>query len=63
MGNTDVIWHVLKPATADMIVAAPRLRLIQKIGVGMNAIDLKAAQARGIPGPTCQEPTPRPSPR
>lgn len=47
--ETDVLWHVLKPATADMIAAAPRLRLIQKIGVGVNTIDLKAAQARGIP--------------
>ena len=44
-----MLWHVLKPATARTIAAAPRLRLIQKIGVGVNTIDLKAAQARGIP--------------
>ena len=44
----DVIWHVLKPLTASMIAAAPRLRLIQKIGVGVNTIDLAVAQARGI---------------
>lgn len=47
--DTDVLWHVLKPCTAAMIEAAPRLRLIQKIGVGVNTIDLAAAQARGIP--------------
>ncbi len=47
--DTDVLWHVLKPCTADMIAAAPRLRLIQKIGVGVNTIDLEAAKARGIP--------------
>lgn len=47
--ETDVLWHVLKPATASMIAAAPRLRLIQKIGVGVNTIDLDAARARGIP--------------
>jgi phosphoglycerate dehydrogenase-like enzyme len=46
--ETDVLWHVLKPATAEMMAAAPRLRLIQKIGVGVNTIDLSAAEARGI---------------
>jgi len=47
--DTDVLWHVLKPCTAAMIAAAPRLRLIQKIGVGINTIDLDAARARNIP--------------
>lgn len=46
--GTDVLWHVLKRCTAEMIAAAPRLRLIQKIGVGVNTIDLDAAKARGI---------------
>jgi phosphoglycerate dehydrogenase-like enzyme len=45
---TDVIWHVLKPCTAEMIATAPNLRLIQKIGVGVNTIDLAAAKARNI---------------
>lgn len=47
--ETDVLWHVLERCTAEMISAAPRLRLIQKIGVGVNTIDLDAAKARGIP--------------
>ncbi len=47
--GTDVLWHVLSPATAAMIAAAPRLRLIQKIGTGVNTIDLDAARARNIP--------------
>ena len=47
--QTDVLWHVLKRCTSDMISAAPRLKLIQKIGVGVNTIDLEAAKARGIP--------------
>ena len=46
--ETDAMWHVLKRCTAEMIAAAPKLRLIQKIGVGVNTIDLDAAKARGI---------------
>jgi phosphoglycerate dehydrogenase-like enzyme len=46
--TTDVIWHVLRRCTAEMIAAAPKLRLIQKIGVGVNTIHLDAAKARGI---------------
>ena len=47
--TADVLWHVLAPATAALIAAAPRLRLIQKIGTGVNTIDLDAARARAIP--------------
>ena len=46
--ETEVIWHVLKRCTAEMISAAPKLRLIQKIGVGVNTIDLDAAQGARI---------------
>ena len=48
MADADVLLHVLKPVTAAMINGAPALRLIQKIGVGVNTIDLDAARARGI---------------
>jgi len=44
----DVLLHVLQPVTAAMMAAASKLRLIQKIGVGVNTIDLDAARARGI---------------
>lgn len=44
----DVIWHVLTPLTEEIIASAPRLRLIQKIGVGVNTIDLEAARARAV---------------
>jgi len=46
--EAEVWLHVLKPITAGLIENAPRLKLIQKIGVGVNTIDLDAARARGI---------------
>ena len=48
MADAEVLLHVLKRVTADMINGAPRLRLIQKIGVGVNTIDLESAKARSI---------------
>ena len=48
MADADVLWHVLRPVSAADIEAAPRLRLIQKIGVGVNTIDLDAARARDV---------------
>ena len=47
--EAEVLLHVLKPATAALMNAAPRLRLIQKIGVGVNTIDLQHAERCGIP--------------
>ncbi len=46
--GTEAIWHLLEPLTAEVIAAAPRLRLIQKIGVGVNTIDLEAARRGGV---------------
>lgn len=46
--DMEVLLHVLEPVGADLIAAAPRLRLIQKIGVGVNTIDLAAARAHGV---------------
>jgi phosphoglycerate dehydrogenase-like enzyme len=47
--DCEVLWHILQRCTPGMIAAAPKLRLIQKIGVGVNTIDLDAAKTRGIP--------------
>lgn len=46
--ETDAILHVLRPLRADDIEAASRLKLIQKIGVGVNTIDLDTAWKRGV---------------
>ena len=46
--KTEVLWHVLRPLSAEDIARAPKLRLIQKIGVGVNTIDLEAARERAI---------------
>lgn len=48
MAQAEVLWHILTPVTSAVIEAAPRLRLIQKIGVGVNTIDVEAARARNI---------------
>jgi phosphoglycerate dehydrogenase-like enzyme len=47
LADTDALLHVLKPISADDISAGPQLKLIQKIGVGVNTIDLEAAKKRG----------------
>jgi phosphoglycerate dehydrogenase-like enzyme len=46
--GTHVLWHVLQPVTAARIQANPALRLVQKIGVGVNTIDLPAAAQQGV---------------
>lgn len=48
LADAEVLLHVLAPVTAEVMAAAPKLRLVQKIGVGIDAIDLAAAKARGI---------------
>ena len=46
--NADALLHVLRPISAADIEHAQSLKLIQKIGVGVNTIALDAAKARGI---------------
>lgn len=48
VADAEVLLHVLTPVTAAMMAAGPRLRLIQKIGVGVNTIDRGAAARAGI---------------
>ena len=48
LDGADVLLHVLHPVTREMMARAPRLKLVQKIGVGLDAIDLDAARDQGI---------------
>lgn len=46
--KAEVLWHCLRPVDATVLGQAPLLKLVQKIGVGVNTIDLEIAKARGI---------------
>jgi phosphoglycerate dehydrogenase-like enzyme len=46
--DADVLLHVLERVTAASFDLAPKLRLIQKLGVGVDTIDLDAAKRRGV---------------
>jgi phosphoglycerate dehydrogenase-like enzyme len=48
MADTDVLLHVLERISAHDVESAPRLKLIQKLGVGVDTIDLEAAKRRGV---------------
>lgn len=48
MAEAEILLHVLSPVTAEIMDLAPHLMLVQKIGVGVDAIDRVHAQRRGI---------------
>jgi phosphoglycerate dehydrogenase-like enzyme len=46
--EAEVIWHVLRPISGADLRRAPRLRLMHKLGAGVNTIDVQAATELGI---------------
>ncbi len=46
--DAEVLLHILRPVTEEVLAGAPRLSLVQKIGVGVDTIDLEAARQRGV---------------
>jgi D-3-phosphoglycerate dehydrogenase / 2-oxoglutarate reductase len=48
MAEADVLVIALQKVTADVLDAMPRCRLISRLGVGIDNIDVASATARGI---------------
>ena len=48
LSDAEVLWHVLRPVSGADLARAPHLRLVHKLGAGVNTIDVAAASARGI---------------
>jgi phosphoglycerate dehydrogenase-like enzyme len=48
LADAEVIWHVLRPLSRDDLRRAPRLRLVHKLGAGVNTIDVATATELGI---------------
>lgn len=46
--DADAVLAGIEPYTASVLAALPKLRCISRCGVGLDSIDLEAAQQRGI---------------
>jgi len=46
--RADVVWHVLRPLSGDDLRRGRRLRLVHKLGTGVNTIAVDAATDLGI---------------
>lgn len=46
--DAEVIWHVLRPLSGADLQMAPKLRLVHKLGAGVNTIDVATATRLGI---------------
>lgn len=48
IGTVDAMIAGTEPITARVLAAAPRLKLIARVGIGLDNVDLVGARARGI---------------
>jgi phosphoglycerate dehydrogenase-like enzyme len=46
--EADVIWHVLRPLSGGDLRRGERLRLVHKLGAGVNTVDVETATSCGI---------------
>lgn len=44
----DVVWHVLRPLSGEDLRRGTRLRLVHKLGAGVNTVDVDTATELGI---------------
>ncbi len=49
MAEADAVVLRTQPMTAEVIAAAPKLKIVSRHGVGYDAVDVKALNARKIP--------------
>jgi D-3-phosphoglycerate dehydrogenase len=47
-GDADVLINQYVPITAEVLDALPRCRLVVRYGVGVDNVDVEAAEARGV---------------
>ncbi len=48
LSDADGVIAGTEPLTADVIAGAPRLRVISRVGAGLENVDLDAAEQRGV---------------
>jgi len=48
IGDFDVLIAGTEPITAKVLDRAPRLKLISRVGIGLDSVDLQAARRRGV---------------
>ena len=46
--EAEVVWHVLRPLSGDDLRRGERLRLVHKLGAGVNTIAVETASELGI---------------
>jgi phosphoglycerate dehydrogenase-like enzyme len=46
--HAEVVWHVLRPISGDDLQKAANLKLVHKMGAGVNTIDVDTATRLGI---------------
>lgn len=46
--RADVLWHVLRPLSGEDLRRGSRLRLVHKLGAGVNTVDVVTATELGI---------------